>query len=445
MRKLFLASCFIYCAVFSFAAAEGQVIKIPANSQKGFNWGYFLYLPKTMDRTQKQTVLITPCNTGRFTDDDAQTEEWIKEEITDNAYVYNVPDGLGAPMLMPIFPRYSTDRDPHGFGRDMLTIGGNRKRVDLQVLAMFKDAREQLKKLNIETNKKFFMSGFSAAGSFAEKFVIIHPKNVLAAASGGDVGLPTLPLKYYDGYPLIYAVGIFDLEKLTGVKFNLNAYRKVPQYIYDGADDTNDPFLYTDVYGPAEKGIIEQVLTSDIQKRWQKSQEIMNGLNANIQFNTYADTGHEPVNADVIAFLKANVSGKGLNKITPTNTAMPDDVKIKIEETVFGSSNLIDDEPKSHINPTDIVFILSKEQSDWSRGRYEKIRPQCPFTISDGKNLLFTTKECRGFFRVNDGRVAFHINIAQEDFDKMKKGVKYYLHPLTKSYEVNENAYLIKN
>ncbi len=454
MRKLLLISLALLLAPFSFCAAEGEIIRFPAKPEKGFYWPYFIYLPKNIDKAQKQTIVITPANTGKSTNDDAQMEEWIKREIEKNYSVYSVPDGLGAPMLMPAFPRRKSEVVPHDFDRDTLLAGGSLKRIDLQLLSMFEDARAELKKLKVETNKKFFMAGYSSAGAFVERFVLMHPKRVLSAVSGGNVGLPTLPVKEYDGLPLIYAVGIFDLQKITGIKFNLSAYKKVPQYIYEGAEDYNDPFPYSDIYGEAEKGIIKDALGADIRDRWAKAQEIINGLDANIQLHTYPDIGHRPVNSDAVKFLKANASGKGLSKIVPADTTIAQSIKdmaavVEIEDIVFGSSNLIGESVKPYIDATDIVIILGKEQSAFFEKEREMLQTfrqkrKCPFDINTGDKTLFSTKECRGHFSIEDGRIAFHINISAEDFNNIKKSVKYTLKPRTAAFKIKENIYLIK-
>lgn len=173
----------------------GEIIKIEANPKKGFNYNYFLFFPLTMDSTKAQTLLITPTNTGRDSKDYNQIEAWVKFDIETNSTVFEIPLELGVPMLMPVFPRDGTYLELHYLDRDSLLVEGPEKRVDLRLIAMFKDAREQLKKRNIKTKKKFLMTGFSAAAYFVHRFIMLHPEHAVAASAGGLGGLITLPLE----------------------------------------------------------------------------------------------------------------------------------------------------------------------------------------------------------------------------------------------------------
>jgi hypothetical protein len=327
-KKIFTVLAFLCICQFAFAAADGEILPlIPANPDKGFHWGYYLYLPKNIDYSKKQTIVIIPCNVPVATNNDNEIENRIRKDIETNQSVYEVPDGLAAPMLMPIFPRGSDDmRDMHihNLDRDVMFIKeGKLKRIDLQLIKMFEDARDYLEvQYGINTNKKFFITGYSGAGNFTSKMVILHPKYIVAAVSGGSVGLPPLPLEEYNGTKLIFSVGIADLDKL-GIKFNKEAYQKVPQYIYHGAKDNNDPMRNSDVYGEEEKDIIRKVLSENISARWKKSRELISSVTKNVQFHTYPDIGHKPVTEDVVKFLKANSSGGTLNKIEPTDSALP--------------------------------------------------------------------------------------------------------------------------
>lgn len=88
---------------------------------------------------------------------------------------------------------------------------GPYKRLDLQVLNMFKDARKQLKKQGISTKKKILVAGASASGSFAWRFTILHPGYVLACFAAAQ-HYPTLPLQEFNGEKLIYPIGVADFK-----------------------------------------------------------------------------------------------------------------------------------------------------------------------------------------------------------------------------------------
>lgn len=49
-----------------------------------------------------------------------------------------------------------------------------------------------------------------------------------------------LPVAEYNGERLRYPIGVGDLSEVSGQEFDLEAYRKVPQFFFLGAADTND-------------------------------------------------------------------------------------------------------------------------------------------------------------------------------------------------------------
>ncbi len=114
-----------------------------------------------------------------------------------------------------------------------------------------------------------------------------------------------LPFKKYNQYHFNYPLGIGDLNKITGKKFNERVFKKIPQYIYMGALDENDAVQYDDAYNAEERHIINSNLGSEVQKRWQKNQELYKKEGINARFTTYEKVGHQTtskVNLDVILF-----------------------------------------------------------------------------------------------------------------------------------------------
>ncbi len=130
----------------------------------------------------------------------------------------------------------------------LTTADNSKKRADLQLIAMIKDAQSQLAANNIKTADKVFLSGYSASAKFAQRFAIIHPDMVRALAAGGIAGTTVLPFVKYDGTSLRYPVGIFDFKELTGKEFVLETYKKVDQYLYMGGIDTNDATQFRDCF-----------------------------------------------------------------------------------------------------------------------------------------------------------------------------------------------------
>ena len=118
MKKLIL--CVLTVLLFGpalRAESTGEILTFPANPEKGFHWGYALYLPKMMDTSKKLPILFEMNNMG-VTDTEEQTKERVLKEIRRNAFVYEIPDGLGLPMLMPLVQRENRG-DPELYTHDL--------------------------------------------------------------------------------------------------------------------------------------------------------------------------------------------------------------------------------------------------------------------------------------------------------------------------------------
>ena len=63
MKKLIftLICCLVFVSV-SYAKSTGEILVFPANPAKGFQWGYALYLPTTMNTSARLPILLTMNN-----------------------------------------------------------------------------------------------------------------------------------------------------------------------------------------------------------------------------------------------------------------------------------------------------------------------------------------------------------------------------------------------
>ena len=96
------------------------------------------------------------------------------------------------------------------------------KRIDLQLIAMIDDARGRLLKENNQNiNEKVITVGFSSSSLFAARFTFLHPDRVSVAIGGGIGGLLPVPAEKINGIDVIYPIGTYDFEKITGNKLDL--------------------------------------------------------------------------------------------------------------------------------------------------------------------------------------------------------------------------------
>jgi len=305
--------------VFSFTtnvSDEYELIKISASPEKGFEWPYYLSIPKTLSRNT--TLLVEPNNTGRSSDDlnyhDTAALTLIK-------WRSDFAVRLGVPLLVPTFPRPLTPTIPggiytHALDRTSLTTeemysGKSIKRIDLQLIAMIRDAQELLTSRGFSMDKKIFMMGFSASGAFTSRFTMIHPEIIRAAAPGSPGGWPLAPVsEWWNGTTLRYPVGIADIESLTGKPFDLADFKKVPQYIYVGDKDTNDA-LDTRNFPQNEINVICTNLNCNalplLVERWPVSKEMYESVGINNRFVIYPNVAHTITTQmfeDILQFFK---------------------------------------------------------------------------------------------------------------------------------------------
>ena len=180
------------CSYADTLLAEHIYLKeIDADPTKGFHWPYLVYVPKSLPGTP--TILVLPNNTGS-TDDDFERHRMSAVEKT--LKVGSLAEQNQWVILRPIFPRPTTNSDvyTHDLNRAaMETKLPNLERIDKQLVAMIDDARGRLAKDGLHVDRKVLLWGFSASGSFVNRFVMLHPVGVKAAAIGAPGGWMTVP------------------------------------------------------------------------------------------------------------------------------------------------------------------------------------------------------------------------------------------------------------
>jgi hypothetical protein len=289
-----------------------QIIRMPANPAKGFNYPYYIWVPASM--TAGKFMMVETSNT-LLTSGTKMDELKVRNSQLKWQTGGQVAQKLEVPMMMPVFPRPIQTRYSmytHDLDREtLLETTGELARIDLQLKAMIKDAQDMFKFNDVAVRTKVYMSGFSASGRFANKFVALHPELIQAAAFGGVNSCPILPLSKWKGKTLRYPVGVADFKELTGSVFNYEAYRKVPQFMFMGINDDNDITLFGDGYDIEDRDLTWDVLGRDMAVRWTNVQSAYKEANVNTQIHTYLGTGHslsDVIFNDMANFFRANSS-----------------------------------------------------------------------------------------------------------------------------------------
>lgn len=289
------------------------VYRVEANPSKGFKFHYYLLVPQTDVHEILPVLMVTTPATGAApqSSDLSYHDKFIFRSIT-SGWESTIAKGIAAPQLRPIFPRDGNEwwYYTHALNRQTMQVKNRSfSRLDLQLIAMIRDAQDFLRDMGIETQTQVLMNGYSASGAFAQRFTLMHPEIVKAAAYGG-IAVPTLPLANHKGAVLRYPVGIADLPKITGHEFNMERYSLVPQFYYEGSEDTNDPTLYQDSFEEQDSKLIHSLFGSNRSERMVASQELLNSLSLPITTAVYPNTGHQVTPAimqDVMAFFRKHL------------------------------------------------------------------------------------------------------------------------------------------
>jgi pimeloyl-ACP methyl ester carboxylesterase len=246
-----------------------EPLRIGADPAKGFYSPYFLFVPTTIAEEKAASNLrfiVVPNNSG-FTSDDPEAFE--KDALSVICHPWRGRATiLGVAVIVPAFPRPSTVYT-HALARAAMTTNVPAlRRPDLQLIDMIDDAIAREKILGLQFDSKVLLCGFSASGSFVNRFVFLHPDRVLAAAYGSPGGWPIAPLATWENVPLTYPVGIADVAQLTGMPVDIAAVARVPQFLFMGTDDTNDAVTYTDSFSPDQKEVVFRLFGPTLLSRW---------------------------------------------------------------------------------------------------------------------------------------------------------------------------------
>lgn len=306
----------------AISAQEADAVRfVEPDSGADFNYPYFLYVPPMSD-DRERALLVAPNNTGTTSDDFAEHQRSARQQV-ERGFPRAVAEELDVPLLVPVFPRPESDpvdwtHYVHALDRETLQLGDGRlERVDLQLLAMVDHAiSEELSEAS-GIREEILLDGFSASGTFADRFTVLHPERVLSVTAGGLNGMPLLPLAEAKGHTLNYHVGIADVEAITGKSPDTDALSDVNQFLYMGAEDENDTLPYDDAWTQDELQETARDVYGDdmIEDRFPYSQTAYEQADIDAQFRIYEGIGHEfaPL-PDVVEFHRRSLEGEDISE-----------------------------------------------------------------------------------------------------------------------------------
>lgn len=312
---LVLLTCLV-APVLEAAEAEPEVEFVLARPEAGFNFPYFLRMPPSASADGGKVLIVEVNNSGSHEVLDEHVRS-VEATIRSNALGPMVAGALGQPLLMPAFPRSKAQWQyyTHALDRDSIRLADDpRARLDVQLLAMVDDAQKRLKARSIEVAERFVLVGFSASGTFANRFAFLHPERLQAVVSGGINAIPMLPVAEFRGERLQFPLGVADIEAISGRPFQADHWRKLPQLVFMGADDDNDAVPYDDAYSEDERRVVHRVLGEAMDVRWLTAQKVCLRADPDMTFVTYGAVGHWTdgrINADIVNFVQQRALQRG--------------------------------------------------------------------------------------------------------------------------------------
>ena len=274
----------------------GEVVKVEAQPSKGFLYPYYLYVPPELwsakGKNVKQTLLVLPNNTGKTDDEFAAHDKYARRNIED---LRRLGSNLKVALLMPAFPRPQSDWRiyTHAIDRDsLLTERKEYKRFDRQLIRMIDDARTRLRSNGYLFDKRVLMFGFSASGMFTNRFVFLHPERIKAAAIGSPGGWAIVPVASWKGKTLRYPIGVADFKAVSGKKLDMKRLKRVPLFLFLGAEDTNDSVIFRDSYELEDEKLIFNLFGKTLIERWAFTQEIYSANLRGATLALYPKVGH---------------------------------------------------------------------------------------------------------------------------------------------------------
>lgn len=361
--------------------ADENVEYVEADPDAGFHHPYFLYTPSSLDSSAESPapILVGP-NNSPSSEDDYTTHLEFAKDSAEGGRPRAIAERLDVPLLVPVFPRYRDTPEPWYVYVQVLdpstfTIEDSPlQRVDEQLLEMVENATSRLEDNGHTIADRIHIDGFSASGSFTNRFTVLHPERVNAASHGGTT-VKTLPKSELDedvpvvgdpnweemSYPigtdegkLPYPIGVANLAKLTGCSFSRKAWLDTPQYIYIGSEDRPEPGsnghrsfanlppedvqrVHPDDRPYGMPDLIDDVFgVRNIEERFEVSRAAYENVGAAVTFRIYEGYGHTPRPAidDLVEFHRSELqnldasnavsdecSAEAVDQSSPTDTA----------------------------------------------------------------------------------------------------------------------------
>lgn len=279
---------------------------------------YMLFVPDDMQENTNMVVgnFTTGNSTMNFNDTVNALIDIVNRGDNIEMLLKKICYEQKCPILFPIIPRFN------GFYSTFLTgdvYKNNFERLDMHKkngkVFISEDDKQYLsdihkqeydmiinskkfieENLGIRIQDKVIMTGYSAAGHFANAFSVLHPDIVSMVIAGGTDGILTLPYKEING--ITFPVGVSDISN-----FDFEEFSKIKFFTYMGTYDKGDCAALNDnkeaahltCFNTEQAIIINQMFKNcRTQERLRKVVDIYKQLGIDIEIKYY-DADHREI------------------------------------------------------------------------------------------------------------------------------------------------------
>lgn len=291
--------------------AKGVVISRQADSIIPYDW--FYYIPTNVGKIHKSFIMV---RAEGGNNDYSLNSQATFGEIN---YMKSWAEDYGIILLFASIPR--SDIYAVSFDRRCFYSSTDQffQRPDFKVNLMIDTLTEELINDEYNIQPKVLLEGFSNGAMFAQRYALLHPERVQAVAAGQCGGFITFPYVTYSDRELNWAIGINDLNLLSGINFESNIYKQVPQFIFIGSlDNNNSHFLWPNPDGfwtQEDINFVNQHFGDSDPVRIQNQCANLVNSGHSIQFKLYPGIGHEYNNemlTDVFTFFSEKMNNSSI-------------------------------------------------------------------------------------------------------------------------------------
>lgn len=278
--------------------------KAVMRTNEGYNW--WSYIPKSLQKNDVGYILVEESHGG--------SEDY--EQDSDDA-LYNIynhvskSEQYGFILVTVVLPRdFASNYYPQGINYNSLrsTTPDFYYRPDLKVNNILSAFMANLTSAGYNICEKILVAGFSAGGMWANRYTLLHPEHVKAAAMGQAGGWLAMPISEYNSTTLNWPMGINDFISLTGAAYSKeNILKDVPQFIFIGDQDNSATFCNEP--WPTESEIQTWGMSDPERLENQCIYLINEGYN--VTFTLYSGVAHDytaRMKSDIAEFFNSTIS-----------------------------------------------------------------------------------------------------------------------------------------